>query len=215
MKRLLRAAATAAIVAAAFSPAQAVVIGTADSENALPFGSSNGGTAFVYQQVYNKTDFGGPIVHDAGTPAIAFTEMFDAVAFTCWLHRDALIKKLDTLIDSESDDPNALDHAQREKAEAQVLNDLAAVELMNLFGVARNVRTAAGRTSQRHVMRSRSCGRGVGARLRRLSHRRDRRGDELRGAAMTVARLLKQIADMSRLLHFGPQADPFTSSMGL
>ena len=61
MKRLLRAAATAAIVAAAFSPAQAVVIGTADSENALPFGSSNSGTAFVYQQVYNKTDFGGPI----------------------------------------------------------------------------------------------------------------------------------------------------------
>ena len=61
MKRLLQAAATAAIVAAAFSPAQAVVIGTADSENALPFGSSNSGTAFVYQQVYNKTDFGGPI----------------------------------------------------------------------------------------------------------------------------------------------------------
>ena len=61
MKRLLQAAATAVIVAAAFSPAQAVVIGTADSENAIPFGSSNSGANFVYQQVYNKTDFSGAI----------------------------------------------------------------------------------------------------------------------------------------------------------
>ena len=43
--------------AAAFSPAQALVIGTANTENSIPFGSSNSGAAFVYQQVYNASNF--------------------------------------------------------------------------------------------------------------------------------------------------------------
>lgn len=45
-------------LAAAFSPAHAVVIGVADpgQANAIPFGQTIGG--FVYQQVYNSTNFG-------------------------------------------------------------------------------------------------------------------------------------------------------------
>lgn len=57
MKRLLQTAAVAAFIAAAFSPAQALVIGTANTEGSIPFGSSNSGAAFVYQQVYNASNF--------------------------------------------------------------------------------------------------------------------------------------------------------------
>ena len=53
--------------------------------------------------------------------ALAFTETADAVALVAWVHKDALIKRLDAEIDSESDDPASLSHADREVriAEAQ------------------------------------------------------------------------------------------------
>lgn len=44
-------------MAAVFSPAQALVLGTADTGNSIPFGSYLGG--YYYQQVYNKTNFSG------------------------------------------------------------------------------------------------------------------------------------------------------------
>jgi hypothetical protein len=45
--------------AAAFSPAQALVIGVGDQANSIPFGQTTGG--FVYQQIYNSTNFNSPI----------------------------------------------------------------------------------------------------------------------------------------------------------
>jgi hypothetical protein len=60
MKSILPTAATAAaIFAAILSPAQAVVIGTADSSNGIPFGKNTGG--YYYQQVYNSASFGSSI----------------------------------------------------------------------------------------------------------------------------------------------------------
>jgi len=41
------------------SPAYAVVIGSADTSNSIPFGSTGGG--FFYQQAYSSTNFGNPI----------------------------------------------------------------------------------------------------------------------------------------------------------
>ena len=45
--------------AAAISPANATVIGVADSSSCIPFGCTTGG--FFYQQAYNATNFSGPI----------------------------------------------------------------------------------------------------------------------------------------------------------
>ena len=45
-----------------------------------------------------------------------------------WLHKDALIAALDREIASEADDKAALTHEAREKAEAEVMGDLLAVE---------------------------------------------------------------------------------------
>ncbi len=60
---------------------------------------------------------------------LAFSETADAVALIAWLHRDLLIKRLDAEIDVECDgDAGALSHEAREKAEAEVMGDLLAVE---------------------------------------------------------------------------------------
>lgn len=58
MRRAFQTTAMAFFLAAALSPAHAVVIGVADpgQANAIPFGQTIGG--FVYQQVYNSTNFG-------------------------------------------------------------------------------------------------------------------------------------------------------------
>lgn len=58
MKRFLLAAAVACCAAAAVSPAQALVIGSADTSNSYPFGSSGGG--YYYQQVYSAASFSAP-----------------------------------------------------------------------------------------------------------------------------------------------------------
>jgi hypothetical protein len=60
--------------------------------------------------------------------AVAFAEMPDTVALTCWLHKDTLIAALDCEIASEADDKAALSHEARQKAEAEVQGDLLAVE---------------------------------------------------------------------------------------
>jgi hypothetical protein len=60
--------------------------------------------------------------------ALAFSEQADALALFAWLHKDALIKRLDAEIDAESDDAAALSHADREVRTAEVMGDLLAVE---------------------------------------------------------------------------------------
>ena len=60
--------------------------------------------------------------------SLAFTEVADAVALTCWLHKSALIAALDREIASEADDKAALTHEARQKAEAETMSDLLATE---------------------------------------------------------------------------------------
>ena len=60
--------------------------------------------------------------------ALAFTEVPDTLALICYLHRDAMIAALDREIATEADDKAALTHEAREKAEAEVMGDLLAVE---------------------------------------------------------------------------------------
>ena len=60
--------------------------------------------------------------------SLASAQVPDALALTCWLHKDALIKRLDAEIDAEADDKAALTHEARQKAEAEVMGDLLSVE---------------------------------------------------------------------------------------
>ena len=67
-------------------------------------------------------------VFNAQPGAVGFAEMPDAVALVAWLHRDAFIAALDKEIAAESDDKAALSTEQRQKAEAEAMSDLLAVE---------------------------------------------------------------------------------------
>jgi hypothetical protein len=64
----------------------------------------------------------------AAQRALAFAEVPDATALVAWLHKDAMIAALDREIASEADDKAALSHEAREKAEAETMGDLLAVE---------------------------------------------------------------------------------------
>jgi len=55
MIRPVQKTVVALFVAAMFSPAQALVVGVADTPNSIPFGSTTGG--FFYQQVYSSAGF--------------------------------------------------------------------------------------------------------------------------------------------------------------
>jgi hypothetical protein len=59
MIRPVQKTVAALFVAVMFSPAQALVVGVADSSNSIPFGSTGGG--FFYQQVYSSASFSSPI----------------------------------------------------------------------------------------------------------------------------------------------------------
>jgi hypothetical protein len=59
MRSMFQACLVAALVVGAFSPARAVVIGTADGELSNPFAQTLGN--FVYQQVYSSADFSSSI----------------------------------------------------------------------------------------------------------------------------------------------------------
>jgi hypothetical protein len=60
--------------------------------------------------------------------AVAYAEAVDPAALVAWLFPDELIAALDREIDSESDDKGALTLEAREKAQAEVMGDLLAVE---------------------------------------------------------------------------------------
>jgi hypothetical protein len=62
-------------------------------------------------------------VHNA-PGAVGFTDVPNALGLLCWLHRDALISKLDSEIDAEADDAIALNDADRAKQEAVILGDI-------------------------------------------------------------------------------------------
>jgi hypothetical protein len=67
-------------------------------------------------------------VHNAQPGAVAHHEAPDALALVAWLHKDALLKKLDAEIDAVADDKNAMSVAAREQAEADIAEDLLETE---------------------------------------------------------------------------------------
>lgn len=69
----------------------------------------------------------GAIIN-AQAPSFAATEAPDVVALTCWLHKDALLAKLDALVSEEQDDAAALSATDRETRAAVVMGDLLACE---------------------------------------------------------------------------------------
>jgi hypothetical protein len=66
-------------------------------------------------------------VYNVDTPAVAFAEVPDTLALFAFLHKEALTKKLDALIDEEADKA-AMSYDARKKAENVVLGDILAVE---------------------------------------------------------------------------------------
>ena len=71
MKRFLLAAAAACCAVAAFSPAQALVVGSADTSSSYPFGSSGAGAYF--QQIYSAASF-------VGTTQISSLSFYNALS---------------------------------------------------------------------------------------------------------------------------------------
>ena len=67
-------------------------------------------------------------VYNAQPGAVAYHQGIDVVGLIAFLHKPTLIAALDALIADESDDAAALSHEAREKAEAEVMGDLLAVE---------------------------------------------------------------------------------------
>ena len=67
-------------------------------------------------------------IFNADPSAVGFAELPDVLGLFAWLHRDALIEALNRAIDQAADDTNALAAEQRQKAEAQILDDLLSVQ---------------------------------------------------------------------------------------
>ena len=61
-------------------------------------------------------------------PSVGFAEAHDVLPLIVWLHRDALTKRLDAEIDSESDGAAALTQDARKQQENVVQGDLLVVE---------------------------------------------------------------------------------------
>jgi hypothetical protein len=67
-------------------------------------------------------------VHNTEVRSVAFAEVHCVLPVLAWLHKDALIARLDAEIDAEADDPAALSHTEREKRESEVQQDQLATE---------------------------------------------------------------------------------------
>jgi hypothetical protein len=78
----------------------------------------------VQSQVFNVAQPG----------AVAFGEVPDIAMFV-WLHKEALIKKLDAEIDAENDDSASMTHEERQLRIAEVEGDLLSVERDESFCV--------------------------------------------------------------------------------
>jgi hypothetical protein len=69
----------------------------------------------------------GAIVN-AQVPSFAVTEVPDVLGLFAFVHKDALLASLDALVSEEADDAAALTHEARQQQEAEVMDDLLAVE---------------------------------------------------------------------------------------
>jgi hypothetical protein len=64
----------------------------------------------------------------ASPAVVGFVTLIDTAALMAWLHRDALLKRVDAEITAEADDTVALSPAKRQKQGAEVMGDLLAAE---------------------------------------------------------------------------------------
>lgn len=71
---------------------------------------------------------GGVTTKGAVVTGITSWHQIDTAALFCWLHRDALVARLDAEIASEADDRSALSHEKRGEAEAEALVEILATE---------------------------------------------------------------------------------------
>lgn len=67
-------------------------------------------------------------VVNSQVPSFAHTEVVDVLNLFAFVHKDALLASFDALVSEEADDKGALTHEARQKAEAEVMGDLLAVE---------------------------------------------------------------------------------------
>ena len=67
-------------------------------------------------------------IFNSDPAAVGHVEVFDSRAFLCWLHKDAVLAKLDAECDASSDDAAALTDTARAKALAAISADILAVE---------------------------------------------------------------------------------------
>jgi hypothetical protein len=67
-------------------------------------------------------------IYNATQPLIGFGSMPDVLGLLAWLCKDQIVAKLDGLIDEACADDKGMTHADRERAEAGVMQDLLSVE---------------------------------------------------------------------------------------
>jgi hypothetical protein len=67
-------------------------------------------------------------IYNTNAGVVGFHDAIEVVGLLAALVPELLIKHLDALIDAEAQDASALTHEQRQKAEADILSDLAIVE---------------------------------------------------------------------------------------
>jgi hypothetical protein len=100
---------------------------------------ANRGTPSVDMLIEHDGDIGWPLTMQR-LPLIAMGEQSmqitgsatgettDVLALFCWLHRPALVKALDGLVDSEADDGNALSVSDREVRLSEIARDRLRIE---------------------------------------------------------------------------------------
>lgn len=81
--------------------------------------SSDGGVAWR-ERVFHDVLIGGRLLTNVGDPG--------ALALMFWLHHDAIVQRLEALIDEQADDQNALTLEQRSEQLAEIARDLLATE---------------------------------------------------------------------------------------
>jgi hypothetical protein len=72
------------------------------------------------------------LVRNVDAPAIGFSETIDALALIAWLHRDALIARIEAEVDEIADDKAALSDAEREKQLVAISIQALGVERMEV-----------------------------------------------------------------------------------
>jgi hypothetical protein len=97
--------------------------------------TSTAAKAAMTAQIDQLAARGAPQLHhtaekalSVGFSAIPSTGAFNALAFACWLHRDAIVARLEAELEALADDDIALTDTERAKREAAILAKIEEVE---------------------------------------------------------------------------------------